>query len=65
MKPFRVVQFFSEEKLKECKDWPAEAKLRWLENANHLLYQSYISAGHPPPYDPRTWPYLDPEEKTP
>jgi hypothetical protein len=54
----RVVQHFSKEKQEEFKDMSAEAKLRWLENANKLLYAAYVSSGRTDPYDPQNWPYL-------
>lgn len=53
----RVVQHCPKEKREEFKDMTAEAKLRWLENANKLLYAAYVSSGRKEPYDPQSWPY--------
>lgn len=54
----RVVQHFTPEKLAESRSLPIEARLRWLENAQKLLYQAYVSSGATEPYDPKSWPYV-------
>lgn len=54
----RAVQRFTPEKLAESRSLPVEARLRWLENAQKMLYQAYISSGTSEPYDPQSWPYV-------
>ena len=55
---YRTIQRLTQEQADRFKDLPADAKLRWLENANLLLYQTYISSGNSEPYNPKSWPYL-------
>ena len=55
---YRTVQRLTQEQVDRFKDLPADAKLRWLENANRLLYETYAASGNKAPYDPQNWPYL-------
>lgn len=54
---FRVVQYLPLEKIREFQAMPVLARLEWLEQANDLLYKTYLSSGNREPYEPRNWPF--------
>ena len=56
--PVRVVQYFNLKKLNEFKHLTPHEILCWLDEANELLYQTYLSSGNKEPYDPKSWTYL-------